>query len=94
MHIQQHVLNYMDVKEQSERVEQCRADARAALASFRASRLRLAQDLRHLEAAREALRAASRTYWRMHGRYLKACIGLTARGAQRLFQQTSNDRGD
>lgn len=87
---QRPALNYMQVKEQSERMEHCRAEARAALAAFRECRSQLWQAARRLGASRSALRNATREYWRMHGVYLRECLGSSARGARRLFVKAND----
>ena len=83
-------LDYADVKEQSERVETCRAAARAAIRKCRETRVEHAHNLRQVRQARKALRKTTRDYWCMHGRYLRRCLesatpSTKARGTFQLF---------
>ena len=79
---------FIDVKEQSEKVDDCRAAARAAIRRCRETRKAHARHLREVREARKALRKTTRAYWCLHGRYLKRCLESAAPSSKggRSFQ--------
>lgn len=66
-------LQYMDVKELSERMEQARTSAQFAILCYKYDHTRSKNNLQEMQSAIEAYRICKEKYYRSYNRYMAQC---------------------